>query len=92
MDRSDQMAIFKDQNIQTNVTVVGVAYCLWLPFLISSAQLNKVKERNFRSVCGQQLFRSLGAHQHSSDQMKMLKEQSAKTAAKVVSVTYVSVT
>ena len=29
------------------------------------------------SICGQQLFRSLRAHQRSSDQMKILKDQSA---------------
>ena len=27
-----------------------------------------------RSICGQQLFRSLKAHQRSSDQMKILKD------------------
>ena len=41
-----------------------------------------------RSMCGQQPFRSLRAHQHSSDQMKILKDQSAQTTARVVSVAY----
>ena len=31
-----------------------------------------------RSICGQQPFRSLRAHQHSSDQMKVMKDQSAQ--------------
>ena len=39
-----------------------------------------------RSICGQQRFHSLRAHQHSSDQMKILKDQSAQTTARVVSV------
>ena len=39
-----------------------------------------------RSICGQQLFRSLGAHQYSSDQKKILKDQSAQTTTGVVSV------
>ena len=41
-----------------------------------------------RSICRQQLFRSLRAHQYSSDQMKILKDQSAQTTARVVSVAY----
>ena len=36
-----------------------------------SAELNKVKERNIRSICRQQLFGSLRAHQYSSDQKKI---------------------
>ena len=39
-----------------------------------------------RSICGEQLFRSLGAHQYSSDQKKILKDQSAQTTTGVVSV------
>ena len=46
-----------------------------------SAQLNKGKERNKRSVCRQQLFRSLRAHQYSSDQKKILKDQRAQITA-----------
>ena len=57
-------------------------------FLCYCFQLNKVKERNIRSICRQQLFRSLRAHQYSSDQMKILKDQSAQTTARVVSVAY----
>ena len=41
-----------------------------------------------RSICRQQLFPSLRAHQYSSDQMKILKDQSAQTTARVVSVVY----
>ena len=41
-----------------------------------------------QSICGQQPFRSLRAHQHSSDQMKILKDQRAQTTARVVSVAY----
>ena len=41
-----------------------------------------------RSICGQQPFHSLRAHQHSSDQMQILKDQSAQTMARVVSVAY----
>ena len=39
-------------------------------------------------MCRQQLFRSLRAHQYSSDQMKILKDQTAQTTARVVSVAY----
>ena len=53
-----------------------------------SAQLNKRKEHNIRSICRQQLCRFLRAHQYSSDQMKILKDQSAQTTARVVSVAY----
>ena len=53
-----------------------------------SAQLNKVKEHYIRSICGQQLFRSLRAHQRSSDQMKILKDQSAQTTARAVGIAY----
>ena len=42
-----------------------------------------------RSICRQQLLHSLRAHQYSSDQTKILKDQSAQTtAAGVVSVAY----
>ena len=53
-----------------------------------SAQLNKVKKRNIGSIQRQQPFRSLIAHQWSSEQIKMLKNQSAQTPARVVSVAY----
>ena len=39
-----------------------------------------------RSICRQQLFRSLRAHQYSSDQNKILQDQSAQTTARVVRV------
>ena len=32
---SDQMKILKDQSAQTTTGVVGLAYCLWLPFSIN---------------------------------------------------------
>ena len=38
-----------------------------------------------RSICGQQLFRSLRDHQH---QMKILKDQSAQTTARAVGIAY----
>ena len=34
-----------------------------------------------QSICRQQLFRSLRAHQYSSDQKKILKDQSGQTTA-----------
>ena len=37
-----------------------------------------------RSICGQQLLRCLRAHQRSSDQMNILKDQSAKTISQVL--------
>ena len=40
------------------------------------------------SICGPQPFRSLRAHQHSSDQRKILKDQCAQTTARVASVEY----
>ena len=39
-----------------------------------------------RSICRQQLLRFLRDHQYSSDQKKILKDQSAQTTARVVSV------
>ena len=39
-----------------------------------------------RSICGQQLFRSLRADQRSSDQMKILKDQSAQTTTRAVGI------
>ena len=53
-----------------------------------SAQLNKVKEDYIGSICGQQLFRSLRAHQRSLDQMKILKDQSAQTTSTAVGIAY----
>ena len=41
-----------------------------------------------QSICREQLFLSLRAHQYSSGQMKFLKDQSAQTTARVVSVAY----
>ena len=41
-----------------------------------------------RSICGQLLLCSLRAHQRSSDQMKILKDQSAQTTTRVVGVAY----
>ena len=43
---------------------------------------------HIRSICGQQPFRSLRAHQHSSDQMKILKDQSDQTTARAVSIAF----
>ena len=48
--------ISKDPSAQTTTGVVCVAYCLWLPFLISSVlNLKKVKEPDIPSICGQLL-------------------------------------
>ena len=41
-----------------------------------------------RSICRQQLFCSLRAHQYSSDQKKILKDQIAQTTARVLSIAY----
>ena len=41
-----------------------------------------------RSICGQQLFRSLRAHQRSSDQLKILKDQTAQTTIRAVGAGY----
>ena len=51
-----------------------------------SAQLNKVKERNIRSICRQQLCDSLRAHLYSSHQKETLKDQRAQATARVVSI------
>ena len=40
------------------------------------------------SICGQQMFLFLGAHQRSSDQIKILKDQSAQNTTRVVGVAY----
>ena len=39
-----------------------------------------------RSICIQQLFCSLRAHQYTSDKKKILKDQSDQTTARVVSI------
>ena len=57
-----------------------------------SAQLDKVKELIIRSICAQQPFRSLRAHQHSSDQIKILKEKSAKNTTGAVSYCFLCFT
>ena len=62
-------------NAQTTTRAVGIAYRLWLHFSINGV-LDLIKLRSIiGSIWGQQLFRSLRGHQHSSDQMKILKEQ-----------------
>ena len=52
------------------------------------AQLNKVKGRIIWSICSKQLFLSLRAHQASSHQGKILKDQNAQTTDWVVSIAY----
>ena len=42
-----------------------------------------------RSIYGQQLFRSLRAHQRSSNQMKILTDKTAQTTTRVVGVAYI---
>ena len=51
-----------------------------------SAQLNKVKEHYVRSICGQQLFRTLRTHQRSSNQLKILQDQSVQSTTRAVGV------
>ena len=41
-----------------------------------------------RSICGQQLFHSLRAHQRSPDQMKIWKDQSVQTTTRTVGIAY----
>ena len=53
-----------------------------------SAQLMKVKERNIQSICRQQLFHSLWAHEHRSDQKRILKNQKSQTIPSVVTIAY----
>ena len=53
-----------------------------------TAQSKKAKEHNIRSNCKQQQFCPRRTHQQSSDQQKILKEQSAQTTPRVVSVQY----
>ena len=43
-----------------------------------------------QSICRQQLFCSLRVYQYSSDQKKILMDQSAQTAAGVASVAYIA--
>ena len=86
---SDQKKILKEQSAQTNARVVSVAYRLWLPFSINRVlNLTKIKKRIMLSICRLQLFHFLRAHQYSSDQKNILKNQSAQTTARVVSVAY----
>ena len=40
------------------------------------------------SICRQQLFRSLRTHQRSSDQMRILNDQSPQTTTRAVGVVY----
>ena len=42
-----------------------------------------------QSICRQQFFCCLRAHQYSSDQKKILKDQSAQTTGRVVSIAFV---
>ena len=41
-----------------------------------------------QSICRQQLVCSLRAHQYSSDQIQILKDQIAQTTARIVSIEY----
>ena len=52
------------------------------------AQPHKVKRHNIPSISRQQLLRSLRGQQYRSDQKKFLKDQSAQTTARVVSIAY----
>ena len=82
------MKILKDQSTQTTT---GVRHSISLVATLlnqQSAQLNKVKEHCLRSICEQQLYCSLRAHQSNSDQMKSLKYQSAQTTIRAVGIAY----
>ena len=51
-----------------------------------SSQLNKVKDRNIQSICREELFHVFRLHQHSSGKNNILKDQNAKTTARVASI------
>ena len=82
---SDQVKILKDQSAQTTTRAVGLAYRLWLHFPINRV-LNLTKLRNI--ISDQSVDSSCFALQHSSDQMKILKDQSAQTTTRSVDTAY----
>ena len=72
-------------------------YCQssWHSILLVDTLLNQwcaqpitVKKRYIRSICEQRLLRFLRIHQRSSDQMKILKDQSAQTTTRAVGIAY----
>ena len=65
-------------NVQTNVMIQRKLLFIFKKRIV---YLHIIIYR--RSICGKQLFRSLRAHQHSSDQMKILKDHSAQTTARI---------
>ena len=82
------MKILKDQSAQTTT---GVRHSISLVATLlnqQSAQLKKVKEHCLRSICEQQLYCSLRAHQSNSGQMKSLKYQSDQTTIRAVGIAY----
>ena len=82
------MKILKDQSAQT-ITRVRHSISLVATLLNKqSAQLKKVKEHCLRSICEQQLYCSLRAHQSNSGQMKSLKYQSDQTTIRAVVIAY----
>ena len=82
------MKNLKDQSAQTTTRVRHSISLVATLLNQQSAQLNKVKEHCLRSICEQQLYCSLRAHQSNSDQMKSLKYQSAQTTIRAVGIAY----
>ena len=62
-------------------------YAVWCIYIVYMVYVSYIYIYN-QSICRQQLFHSLRPDQYSSDQKKILKDQSAQTAARVVSVAY----
>ena len=54
----------------------------------SKTSVQKVNKFNTWPICRQELFCSLRAHQNSSDQKEILKDQSAQTTARVITAAY----
>ena len=82
------MKNLKDQSAQTTTRVRHSISLVATLLNQQSAQLNKVKEHCLRSICEQQLYCSLRAHQSNSGQMKSLKYQSDQTTIRAVGIAY----
>ena len=64
-------------------------YAVWCIYIVYMVYVSYIYIYIYnQSICRQQLFHSLRPDQYSSDQKKILKDQSAQTAARVVSVAY----
>ena len=82
------MKILKDRSAQTTTRVRHSISLVATLLNQQSAQLEKVKEHCLRSICEQQLYCSLRAHQSNSGQMKSLKYQSDQTTIRAVGIAY----